>query len=883
MSVVNLKSLIQRLNPSCQRSLEAAVGMCLSRSHYSVEIAHWLLKLIEVDKGDLTYILPHYQIDPHRLITEVQVSLETLKTGNSQPPVLSQWVVDWIRESWLIASLEFEANAIRSGYLLCCLLQNNSLNQLVINNLPQLKKINLADLQTNFNNITKDSSETVQLTSEPTAQTQAIAAKNSKTPALDQFTIDLTAQAKAGKIDEVIGRDAEIRQIIDILMRRRQNNPILTGEPGVGKTAVVEGFALRIARKEVPPALQPVKVLTLDLGLLQAGAGIKGEFENRLKNVIAEVKNSAQPIILFIDEAHTMVGAGAQAGQGDAANLLKPALARGELRTIAATTWTEYKKYFEQDAALARRFQVIKVEEPDEVKAITMLRGLVSAMEKHHNVRILDEAIHAAVQLTNRYISGRQLPDKAISALDTASSRLAIRATTNPPVMEDLQRQLELLATEIALLGREQAIGSNHKAKLTELLKKQKQFKAELTKLQERWTQEKELIEAMRDARLELEQALQTDDGSQLPNTQLKTLQSQLQKHTKRLQKLQGETPLLQACVNAQTVAEVIAAWTGIPLGRMNSGDIKSVSTLQQRLANRVVGQPYALQVVSQRIQVAKAQLSDPRKPIGVFLFVGPSGVGKTETALALAEQLYGGEQNLTVINLSEFKEEHKVSLLLGSPPGYVGYGEGGVLTEAVRRKPYSLVLLDEVEKAHSGVQDIFYQVFDKGMLKDGQGRDIDFKNTVIILTSNVGSDLISKVCADPDTMPEINELIEMLKPELLKVFKPAFLGRVSIIPYLGLNEAIIKQIIHLQLTRIQQQVAKNHKADLFFDEAVIDFIATQCLDSDAGARDIEQLLTVRLLPELSARFLDSLAEGKVIKQIVVDIDKAQQFRYEIN
>jgi type VI secretion system protein VasG len=862
MTTLNLRSLIQRLNPVCQRSLEAAVGFCLSRSNYNVEIEHWLLKLIEDVDNDISIILTHDQIDMGRLAQDLQRSLEQLKTGNAQPPVLSQWIVDWLREALLIATIQFDAQSIRSGHLLLALLQDSQLQRIAFGLSSQLKKIKLE----NIVGLMKTSSEAEQ----ESVSNSDMPKNNINAPALDQFTIDLTEQARQGKIDQVIGRDEEIRQLIDILTRRRQNNPILTGEPGVGKTAVVEGFALRIANDDVPPALQNVSVRTLDMGLLQAGAGVKGEFENRLKSVIQEVKNSSQPVILFIDEAHTLVGSSAGANN-DAANLLKPALARGELRTIAATTWAEYKKYFEQDAALARRFQVIKIEEPSEQQAIPMLRGLVGHLETHHNIRILDEAVIAAVQLSHRYIASRQLPDKAISVLDTACSRLAIRETTLPAIIDDGERRLSQLKTEIALLNREVITGVSHKKRLKKLSLQKETIESELLELRVRWEQEQTLIKNIRVFHHQLEK------GEGIEMTQLKKLK-------KQLSKLQEERPLLQVNVDAQAIAEVIAAWTGIPIGRMLGNEIRNVLSLEDRLQERIVGQSHALKTISHHIYTSKAQLTDPRKPIGVFLFVGPSGVGKTETAITLAEQLYGGEQNMTVINLSEFKEEHKVSLLLGSPPGYVGYGEGGILTEAVRRRPYSLVLLDEVEKAHNGVQDIFYQVFDKGSLRDGQGRDIDFKNTVIILTSNVGSDILTKLCADPETLPTSpEEIVALLRPELLKVFKPAFLGRLVVIPYLSLSDEIIKKIVTMQLQRIQKRIHENYQAEFYYTDAVVEHIRKRCQEVESGARNIEHLLNKTLLPELSIQFLSAMAEGKAIRRVQVDLDASERFSYELN
>jgi len=871
MTTINLKALIKKLNLPCQQSLESAAGACLSASHYNIEIEHWLIKLLEPPQNDMAIIFSHYGIDASGFLEDLSKNLSRLKTGNMQAPALSQRLIDLMREAWMIANLEYGASHIRSVFLLDTLISDTSLSRIFGNFSRQLDEIPLEDLRQKFTEILANSAESVDKTGTPSSAGISLA---SKTSALDQYTINLTHLAQTGKIDPVIGREEEIRQIIDILMRRRQNNPILTGEPGVGKTAVVEGFALRIAKNEVPPALQSVAVHMLDLGLLQAGAGIKGEFENRLKSVIKEVKNSATPIILFVDEAHTLVGAGAQAGQGDAANMLKPALARGELRTIAATTWAEYKKYFEQDAALARRFQVVKVQEPTEETAVSMLRGLVVHLEQHHGVRILDEAIEAAVHLSNRYITHRQLPDKAISILDTACARLAIRESTQAPMIEDSQRKIIELEVEIGVLEREQISGSAHSKRLDQLLVTLNKENLRLAALNSQWEQEKIIVTDIREARTQLESTFNEKNDTPLSSSAKSTVvtRKKLNSLTQKLKKIQGEQPLLEYCVSAQSVAEVVSAWTGIPLGRMVENEINAVLQLEKTLQARIVGQSHALKAVAQTIHTSRAQLADPRKPVGTFLFVGPSGVGKTETAIALAEILYGGVQNMTVINLSEFKEEHKVSLLLGSPPGYVGYGEGGVLTEAVRRRPYSLVLLDEVEKAHSGIQDIFYQVFDKGMLKDGQGRDINFKNTVLILTSNVGSDLITKLCADPDTMPDLASLKEAIRPELLKVFKPAFLGRVTLVPYFPLSDDVMHRIIGLQLQRIQQRVVAHYQAQFTYDSSVVQYIADRCQEVQTGARNIDHVLTGSLLPELSAHFLTSLAEGKKMHKIHVGI-----------
>ena len=726
-----------------------------------------------------------------------------------------------------------------------------------------------------------------------------------KTPALDQFTIDLTARAKAGSIDPVLGRDFEIRQIMDILTRRRQNNPILTGEAGVGKTAVVEGFALRIAAGDVPDALKGVSLRSLDLGLLQAGAGVKGEFENRLKSVIEEVKSSPTPIIMFIDEAHTLIGAGGAAGQGDAANLLKPALARGELRTIAATTWAEYKKYFERDAALARRFQTVKVEEPDEKPAIEMMRGLIETLERHHNVTILNEAVVDAVRLSKRYISGRQLPDKAVSLLDTTCARIGISQAATPSAIEDCRRRIEQFKVASQVLERETAIGADHAETMNELATSRAKAEDELKGLETRWNQEKDLVKKIHALRERLvvgdkpaadPAAAEAKPGAKpaagktpaapakplAPEERTKVL-AELSDLQTQLEKLQGEEPLVHVCVNSQAIAETVSSWTGIPLGRMVSDEINTILNLRQKMEENVVGQTHAMEAISQRIRTSRAGLSDPRTPIGVFLLAGTSGVGKTETAITVANLLYGGEQNMTVINMSEFKEEHKVSLLMGSPPGYVGYGEGGVLTEAVRRKPYSVVLLDEMEKAHPGVQDVFYQVFDKGNMKDGEGRDIDFKNTVIIMTTNAGTDLIKSLCSDPDTLPDAKGFAEAVFPELLKSFKPAFLGRVTIVPYYPLADEVMKQIIRLKLNKAGRRITENYKASFGYTPELVDRIAERCTEVDTGARNVDHILNGSLLPELSGEFLSRLATGQPIKAVNISIDGEAGFKYEIS
>jgi type VI secretion system protein VasG len=882
MAAIDLKQLVARLNDTCRRALEAAAGLTLSRTHYNVEIEHWLVKLADRADGDMAAIMRHYEVDNARFLTDLNRSLEKMKTGNGRAPSLAPEITDMVKQAWLFASLEQGSGKIRSGHLLWALLADETLARSARDASGQLLKIQPDLLKRDYATITANSTEAAESGTLVTQSSEdgGPAVSEGGVPrggggALEQFTIDLTAQARAGKIDPILGRDSEIRQVIDILTRRRQNNPIMTGEAGVGKTAVVEGFAVRLASGDVPPALKGVTLRTLDLGLLQAGAGMKGEFENRLRGVIDEVKASPKPIILFIDEAHQMIGAGGAAGQGDAANLLKPALARGELRTIAATTWAEYKKYFEKDAALTRRFQVVKVEEPSEPIAIAMVRGLVSTLEKHHNVRILDEAVSEAVRLSARYIPSRQLPDKAVSLIDTACARVSMSQAAVPPAIEDRERRISLIDTEVGILDREMAAGENHADRREALLAERTVKASELVALNERWEQEKVLAKEIGDIRGKIESPEDTADKLALRETLTRTV--------KTLHELQGEEPLIYPVVDGVAVSEVVAGWTGIPMGRMQSNEIRTVLNMEATMGERIVGQSHALEAVAQAIQTSRAGLTDPRKPIGVFLMVGTSGTGKTETALTLADLLYGGEQNMTVINMSEFKEEHKVSTLMGSPPGYVGYGEGGVLTEAVRRRPYSVILLDEMEKAHPGVQDVFFQVFDKGNMKDGEGRDIDFKNTVIIMTSNAATDLITRLCADPETMPDAAGLAEALMPELMKTFKPAFLGRVTLVPYFPLSPDIIKKIVGLQLNRVRNRVRESYGAKFLWDDTLIDTIAARCTETSSGARNVEKILSRTLLPELSAEVLSRLADGNAIESITVGVDTAGSFQYAID
>ncbi|MFZ0860255.1 MAG: type VI secretion system ATPase TssH [Candidatus Sulfotelmatobacter sp.] len=920
---MNLKSLIGKLNDSTRGALEAAAGLCLARTHYDIEVEHYLTKLLDSTDNDVAAILKHFEIDTSRLSGELARALDKLKAGNARTPALSPTLMRMLIEAWTIGSIDYNAGQVRTGFTILALATNDELVRLMRDISREFQKIQADALRKDFASIVGNSSEEAQAAVAAAAAPGAPSAgarPGGKTPNLDQFTINLTEKAKTGKIDPVLGRDFEIRQVVDILMRRRQNNPILTGEAGVGKTAVVEGFALRVAQGDVPPPLRNVTVRTLDLALLQAGAGIKGEFENRLKGLIEEVKSSPIPIILFIDEAHTMIGAGGQAGQGDAANLLKPALARGELRTIAATTWSEYKKYFEKDPALARRFQVVKVEEPIETQCMTMLRGIVPSLEKHHKVRILDEGLTAAVHLSHRYLAGRQLPDKAVSVLDTACARLALGQSATPPAIEDSVRQIDDFAVQKRILERESAVGTDHRERLAEIVTKSAEIESRLAGLRTRFVKERDLVTTIRDLRAQLENAVASQNGNagaarteipgvaadagspaagatapavatssatataveEAPKTlDVAAVRAQLAQAEAELAALQGETPMIRVAVDAQIVGEVISAWTGIPVGKMMKDEISTVLSLPSFLGQRVIGQLHALEVISQRISTSRARLDDPNKPIGVFMLVGPSGVGKTETALALSDLLYGGERNLITINMSEFQEAHTVSTLKGSPPGYVGYGEGGVLTEAVRRRPYSVVLLDEVEKAHPDVLELFYQVFDKGTMEDGEGREINFKNTIIILTTNAGTDTMAKLCADPETMPSPEGLVKALKPELNKIFKPAFLGRMVIIPYLPIRDENMKQIIKLKLGKIQRRIQENHKIELLYDTAVVDEVARRCTEVESGARNVDNILTNTMLPEISRQLLGRMAANEPMARIHVGIGSDGAFVYQ--
>jgi len=883
---VNLRALIGKLNHTTRSAVESAAGLCLSRTHYDVEVEHYLMKLLDNTDNDFAAIIKQYGMDRSRLASELSSSLDHLKTGNARTPAMSPHIARMLDEAWTIGSLDYGAMQVRSGHTILALLADEELARMTKDIGRELTKIPVETLRKDFAAITADSSEEAHAAYAPAGGGASASAGGDgprpagggKQPNLDAYTVNLTERAKQGKIDNVLGRDFEIRQVVDILLRRRQNNPILVGEAGVGKTAVVEGFALRIAQGDVPPPLRNVTLRTLDLALLQAGAGVKGEFENRLKGLIEEAKNSPTPIILFIDEAHTMIGAGGAAGQNDAANLLKPALARGELRTIAATTWSEYKKYFEKDPALARRFQLVKVEEPSEDVCLQMMRGVLQSLEKHHQVRILDSGLDAAVRLSHRYLADRQLPDKAVSILDTACARLALGQSATPPAVENATRRLEDLAVQKRVLEREVAVGADHEERLAQIEAERVKTEADLAALTQRWDKEKGLVQSIRDIRQKLEQHHTGDQKHENAGQ----LRAELSKLEGELEALQGESPLMRVCVDASIIGEVLSGWTGIPVGKMLRDEMGVVLALENHLGSRVIGQGTALEQISRRIRTSRAGIEDPQKPKGVFMLVGPSGVGKTETALALSDLLYGGEQNIITINMSEFQEAHTVSTLKGSPPGYVGYGEGGVLTEAVRRRPYSVVLLDEVEKAHPDVLELFFQVFDKGRMEDGEGREIDFKNTIIILTTNAGTDTIMKLTADPETAPSSEGLVKALKPELDKTFKPAFLGRMVIIPFFPVRDENLKQIVRLKLGKVRRRIEESHRVRLSYDDAVVEAVAARCTEVESGARNVDNILTNTLLPEISVRLLEQIAAGGGIGAITVGVADDGALTYHV-
>ena len=866
MSEISRSALFGKLNAPAYKAIESATVFCKLRGNPYVELVHWLQQLLQTQDSDLHRIIRHFELDPSRLAKDVTDALDRLPRGATSISDLSEHVMNAVERAWVYSTLMFGDRQVRTGHLMVGMLKTPSLRNALMAISRQFEKVKSDTLTEDFNKIVAGSPEETLTATDggaaPGEASDAMApAQMGKQDALKRFATNLTERARKGEIDPVSGRDEEVRQIVDILMRRRQNNPILTGEAGVGKTAVVEGFALRLAQGDVPPPLKDVSLYTLDIGLLQAGASMKGEFENRLRQVIDEVQASPKPIILFIDEAHTLIGAGGAAGTGDAANLLKPALARGTLRTIAATTWAEYKKYIEKDPALTRRFQVVQVAEPSEEKAVLMLRGVASVLESHHHVQVLDEAIESAVRLSSRYIPARQLPDKAVSLLDTTCARVSISQHAVPAQLEDCRRTIEALQTELEIIGREEAVGLATADRRTATETRLAESQALRAQLEERWESERTLVEPILSLRKRLrELAPDSEDAARRPEllTELGTLQTQLGA-------LQGEAPLILPSVDEQAVASVVHDWTGVPVGRMVKNEIESVLNLAESLNQRVIGQRHALEAIAKRIQTSRAKLDNPNKPIGVFMLCGPSGVGKTETALTLAESLYGGEQNVITINMSEFQEAHTVSTLKGSPPGYVGYGEGGILTEAVRRRPHSVVLLDEVEKAHPDVHELFFQVFDKGWMEDGEGRYIDFKNTIILLTSNVGTDLIMSMTRDPELMPEPEGIARALREPLLKVFPAALLGRLVVIPYYPLSDTMVANIVRLQLGRIARRVTEHHKIPFTFGDDAVKLIVSRCTEVESGGRAIDAILTNTVLPAISREFLQRTMAGSAL------------------
>jgi type VI secretion system protein VasG len=881
MTEISRTALFGKLNPIAYKAIEGATVFCKLRGNPYVETVHWLHQIFTAQDSDLHRIVRHFEIDAAKLVADMTAALDRLPRGATAISDFSPNIEESIERAWVFATLMFGENQVRTGHLIVGMLRTTTLRNALYGISRQFERVKPEALADDFAKILASSPEAGLAASDgsgastPGEASGAVApAAMGKQEALAKFTVDLTQQARDGKIDPIVGRDQEIRQVVDVLMRRRQNNPILTGEAGVGKTAVVEGFALRIVQGDVPPSLKEVSLRTLDVGLLQAGASMKGEFENRLRQVIEEVQSSAKPIILFIDEAHTLIGAGGAAGTGDAANLLKPALARGTLRTIAATTFAEYKKYFEKDPALTRRFQVVQVDEPSESKAILMMRGIASPLEKHHRVQILDEAIEAAVRLSHRYIPARQLPDKSVSLLDTAAARVAISQHAVPAEVDDCRRRIQSLETEMEIIGREQAIGIDTKEREASVQASLESERARLVTLEARWNEERALVDRLLSLRAALRDgAAPVDAAAPAPAPADRAAQvEELRKLQAELAAYQGEKPLILPSVDAQAIAAVVGDWTGIPVGRMVKNEVAAVLKLADTLAGRVIGQDHGLKMIARRVQTSRAGLDNPSKPVGVFMLCGPSGVGKTETALALSESLYGGEQNLITINMSEFQEAHTVSTLKGAPPGYVGYGEGGVLTEAVRRKPYSVVLLDEVEKAHPDVHEIFFQVFDKGVMEDGEGRVIDFKNTLILLTSNVGTDLIMGLCRDPELIPEPEEIAKALREPLLKVFPPALLGRLIVIPYYPLSDAVMGDIIRLQLGRIARRITEHHKVPFTYDDDVVALIKARCTEPESGGRMIDAILTNTMLPSISEAFLERVLEGEAVSRVAVGV-----------
>ncbi|MGI9889045.1 type VI secretion system ATPase TssH [Vibrio chagasii] len=856
MTQVTLTNLVGKLSPELKQALEASAGAAMNQGVGAIETEHWILQLISQKDPKLMALCESQKLSLDALVNELTKKVSMLAKGNEGQPTLSHGLTELIKDAWMIASVNYDHGEIVSLHLIQALMQQNVLGVSTLQ-LETLSSVSLESLQ---GLIKKTPIARNTATSSASGSVDTTPAGND---ALSKYTVNLTQQALDGNIDPISGRNAEVRKAIDILCRKRQNNPIMVGEPGVGKTAVVEGLALRIAADEVPSALQGVQIHSLDLGLLQAGASVKGEFENRLKDVINEVKSSEVPIIVFIDEAHTLIGAGGAAGQNDAANLLKPALARGEFKTIAATTWAEYKKYFEKDPALTRRFQVVTIEEPNAEDAMQMLRGVAASLQAHHGAFIAESAIEAAVNLSIRYLPSRQLPDKAISLLDTASARIALTQGAKPEVLETLEQTIRYQENEKAALEKEDALFSNSAEVIEELTQSIEENQQALAAYYTRWEKEIELVDQIKTVQQEITEEQEQDAVDATKQKQLDTLRTELAD-------LQGEEPLVYAMVDDNTIAQVIANWTGIPVGNMMSDEIAKLLTLEDELNTRVIGQDVAKNELAKAIRISRAGLTDNRKPIGVFLMCGPSGVGKTETAMALAEQLYGGSNDLTVINMTEFKEEHKISMLLGSPAGYVGFGEGGVLTEAIRRNPYSVLLLDEMEKAHPGVHDLFYQIFDKGHIKDSEGRTVDFKNTIIIMTSNAADQAICDVCAKTTDRIDNDELLEAIRPDLQQYFKPAFLGRTTIVPYYPLNDEELAKITEISLNRIKKKLAEQYQASFIWDADFIQFVVDRNTDPTTGGRAVEQIINRSLMPRLAEECIGRLSRSEPITHVSV-------------
>lgn len=896
----SLRALLGRFDSHCLSSFQGATALCASRGHFEIGPDHLLLRLLDDTGGDVTRIFETFKVDRAQIRRALQHILEELPSGHRGKPALSPKLVELFQSAALMAD-EFGLQQLRPGLLVLAYVLNPSHTR-IGEFTTELDRIDVDQLRDHFHEIVMGAAAAAEGEAPGAA---AMGAGPVAGGALEQFTIDLTAKAEAGEIDPVFARDHEIRQMIDIFSRRRKNNPILVGEPGTGKTAIVEGLALRITKGDVPPTLKGVKLICLDMGLLQAGASVKGEFENRLKNVIKEIKGSEDPIITFIDEAHTLIGAGGSSGGGDAANLLKPALARGELRTVAATTWAEYKKYFEKDAALERRFQLVRCDEPSAEDTVVMLRGLKEKYEKHHKVLVLDEAVSAAAHLSKRYISGRFLPDKAVDLLDTSCARVTVGLSAPPAPLEDMDRQLTNLETAIFAIKRDLASGVNPDEAVLEEMKTQREtLLADREVLEERWKTELEAVNKVRELREKLagfssnDKATKKEDTAEGDGKAPKSdeekpeetvsaiddaeLRKQIDEAVGALHEIQGDDPLMHPQVDAQAVAAVVSDWTGIPVGSMVKDEIEATLNMEDRLRERVVGQDHALQIISQKLRTTKAGIGNPTQPMGVFLCVGPSGVGKTELALAVADLLFGGEQFLTSINMSEFMEKHTVSQLKGSPPGYIGYGEGGVLTEAVRQHPYSVVLLDEIEKAHPDVMNLFYQVFDKGTLSDGEGRVINFKNTVIIMTSNLGTDVIQNMCESGEEV-DIDDLKEGIYPHLREHLKPALVARMTVIPFFTLGNEVLQSIAKMKLAKLGRRVTDAHKTAFHIDEAVYAEVANRCNQVDIGARQIDHLIDHSVTPELSIRLLEKMTDEEMPASVTMAIGEKGEFVYNFS